>query len=42
MLYFTPHTRARCADDSDEELDGFKGALYKRKDFLGVEEEGES
>lgn len=28
------------AEDSDEELDGFRGALYKRKDFLGVEEEG--
>jgi hypothetical protein len=30
-----------CADESDEELEGYRGALYKRKDFLGVEEEGE-
>jgi hypothetical protein len=30
------------AGDDDEELDGFRGALYKRKDYLDVEEEGET
>ena len=28
------------ATDEDTELQGLKGALYKRKDFLDVEEEG--
>ena len=33
-------TRAARRTDVDPELAGLKGALYKRKDFLDVEEEG--
>jgi hypothetical protein len=39
-----PGRASRGSDDApgDDDLDAFRGALYKRKDFLGVEEEGES
>lgn len=39
-LLSLPSSSADEDDDVLDGLDGIKGALYKRKDFLGVEEEG--
>jgi hypothetical protein len=35
-----PPIRDELDPDDDDDLDASKGALYKRKDFLGIEEEG--
>ena len=35
-----PPVRDELDPDDDDDLDMLKGALYKRKDFLGIEEEG--